>query len=479
MKNNRKFFFAFLVGLLLFPSCKETDSADVGSSILSKDDEITVKSDTFSVSSYLSACPAISLTPDSFLLGECETNFGIIRADILTQLACPEGFIYPDTLVIAGDSIATELQVDSVCLYLHYKNWYGDGNSPLGIAVHEIDRLGLQENQQYYSDLDVTEHCSLEDSTNVATSSKIVVPKVYTDSSYSSELDAYVPTIRVKLSDAFAERFFKIKKFPSQSLFNEQFKGLYIHTDFGGSTVLYVNDISMTVFYSIQVGDTVLHDTKSFYANEEVRQVNRYDYPKRNQILSAVSKENNINYIVSPANIYTRLSVRMDSIFSRIDEQLVDADLYRVYVNRANLTVDVLYSDTITGRPRDSWDAPAGHMMLIREDCMEEFFSKNQSPTDSVAIISTLLVSSNEGKVAYSYTYDLSSVLTSQLRSAKMVDELKFALVPVSVISNSATGTVISVKQLQTISATYIRSASNTDNPMDIEVVYSGFSLSR
>jgi hypothetical protein len=45
--------------------------------------------------------------------------------------------------------------------------------------------------------------------------------------------------------------------------------------------------------------------------------------------------------------------------------------------------------------------------------------------------------------------------------------------------SNAATGGISAVKQLQTISATRIRSANNVVNPMDIEMVYSGFHLTR
>lgn len=477
--SSRIVFVVLLLGLFAFGACTD-NSANVGSSILSSDDEITVKSDTFGVSSSLGSCAAMSMTPDSFLLGECDTYFGTIKADILTQLACPEGFAYPDTLVIGGEKFATELQVDSVCLYMYYKNWYGDGQSPLGITIHELDREGLKENQKYGSDLSLSDYCSLEDSTKVLAASAIIVPAAPTDSAYFTETESYIPTIRVKLDDAFAKRFFAIKAFPSQEQFNEAFKGLYISTDFGGSNVLYVNDISLTVFYCINVSDTTLYDTKSFYVNEEVRQVNRYVYPNRDQVLSELAQVPDTNYIVSPANIYTCLSVRMDSIFDKIDEQLNGADSYRVYVNRANLTVDVLYSDSATGRPRDSWYTPASYMMLIKENHMDEFLSKNEVPADSVAIIASLSLEVDSlSQVSYYYTYDLSSLLTAELRSDEQVEELQFALLPVSVVTNSSTGKVSSVKQLQTISATCIRSASNTDDPMDIEVVYSGFSRTR
>ena len=70
-------------------------------------------------------------------------------------------------------------------------------------------------------------------------------------------------------------------------------------------------------------------------------------------------------------------------------------------------------------------------------------------------------------------------MLTHQIRSHQQVEELTFVLVPVAVTTNSSTGAVVSVKPLQTISATCIRSANNPLTPMDIELVYAGFSRTR
>lgn len=485
MRNNWLLGIVMLAQFLCFCNCAGDDSS-TGGSILTEEDRIKVKSDTFGVTSALDACKAIALTPDSFLLGECETHFGPIKADILTQLACPEGFQYPEKLVVApGDTIDLNPTVDSVCLYLYYNTWYGDGNTPLGINVYEIDRQTLANNLRYESDLQLTDYCSMDESTRVTTYSSIIVPAAPIDSSYSSETEKYTSTIRIKLSDDFAKRFFQIKDFSTQQAFNEQFKGLYICTDFGGSNVLYIKDVVMTVFYHFTMPrpsttDSIIHDTKSFYVNEEVRQVNRYLYPNRDKILEQYSHVKDTNYVVSPANIYTLLSVRMDSIFSRIDEQLGnDSELYSVYVNKANLTVDVLYSDPQTDRPRDSWDYPASYMLLIKEDYIDTFFSKNELPSDTNAIVASLTTSVDTlDNLSYSYTYDLSKLLTQQLRNDQQIDELRFALVPVAV-STSSSGSITSIKQLQTISTTYIRSANNSIEPMDIEVVYCSFNRTR
>jgi hypothetical protein len=227
------------------------------------------------------------------------------------------------------------------------------------------------------------------------------------------------------------------------------------------------------------VEDSVIYDAKAFYANEEVRQVNRYVYPDREAILQDYNNAPSAadtSYIVSPANIYTQLSVDWSSIHQQISDRC-STDDYRIYVNKANLTVDVIYSDSITDRPRDNWETPATYMMLIKKENFKDFFAKNETPTDTTAIVATLTATADSlSNISYTYTYDLSDMLTQQLHSDNQVETLDFMLVPVSVTTNTSTGSVTSVKQSQTISATRIRSANNPDYPMDIELVYSGFS---
>ena len=465
-----------LLVVLAMGMCACDSVVGAGASALLPEDGIRVKADTFAVTSSLQVGAAIAMTPDSFLLGECDTHFGTVKADILTQFACPLGFEYP---------YVQTAEVDSVCLYLYYRNWYGDGLAPLGISVYEMDKATLDYNTRYPSDTTLSTFCSLSDETQVSPLSRVVIAERYTDSVYSADGETYFPCISIKLTDDFARRFFAVRDFSSQEQFNELFKGLYITTDFGGSTVLYVTNISMAVYYHFsyprQDKDTVIHDMKAFYANSEVRQLNRFAYPDRDQVLSQLQYNTDTNYVVSPANIYTRLSVKMDSIFSRMEEQLEDPNDYRVYVNKANLTVDVLYdAEQSSTRPRDQWDIPASHMLLVLEDKMESFFAKNELPSDTAAILSALNVNTDTvGNLSYGYTYDLSGLLTQQLHSDQHVEQLNFYLVPVAVQNAPSSTNISSVKPLQTISSTCIRSANNSQNPMNIKMVYSGFNKRR
>ena len=74
----------------------------------------------------------------------------------------------------------------------------------------------------------------------------------------------------------------------------------------------------------------------------------------------------------------------------------------------------------------------------------------------------------------------MSALLTNQLRHSANPDLMHMLLVPVDVISttgNNGTTYIVSIKQQQTVSATQFMSAQNADDPMDVEVVYSGFWL--
>ncbi len=452
----------------------EDDSNTTGETILPTTDEIIVSVDTFNVSSAL--CPAdfIYSTPDSFLLGECDNRFGTVHADILTQMACPIGFEYPNGA-----------EVDSVCVYLYYRSWFGDGNTPMQINIYEMDKATFNYSSPYPSNLILNDYCSLNESTRILANERIITAAQPTDSLYSSTTESYIPYICFKTTDTFAKRFFTTADFSSQEAFNNIFKGLYITSDFGSATLLHVFQVNMTLFYHFTYQkdgkDTTVNDTKAFYANSEVRQVNRVEY-RNSQINDLEQYGDSINFIVSPANIYTQLAIPMSDMSEHIISSLGSR---RPYVNRARLTIDVLnkYTGSTANETVDDWAQPATHMLLLKSSALERFFRENELPSDTCALLSSLTAGTDTaGNVTYYYDYDLSTLLTQQLREVQTTDSLKMVLVPVSIetsTSNSYYGSgstsITAVHPQQTISATTIRSAQNAEKPMRLEVVYSGF----
>ena len=445
-------------------ACKD-DVSTTGESILDPDDAIIVMADTFDIQSAVFSSEAITCQADSFLLGEMESKYGTLKASILTQLACPEGFRYPDGYV-----------VDSICLFLYYSSWHGDANSPLAINAYMMDKQTFSYSNRYYSDLNINDYCTRDKS--ILTNRRIVVASEKRDSVQNDD-GTYSPMVRMRVNDDFMAYFASITSFTDQETFNEQFKGLLLETSFGSSTVLNVTDVALGVYYHFSYNksgrDTTVNDIKAFYANSEVRTVNHFEYLDKDEWVSELEQDSDTyNYIVAPAGVYTRLRIPMGLIADVINTKMPTK---RPYVNKAEVRVYVENYGTESGR--DAWLQPSQYMLLVREESAPRFFRKKELPTDTCALLSTLTTAVDSlGDNIYYYTYDMSDFLINQLRQDdvdSIQESLSMVLVPVTVSTSStsySSTTVSAVKEQQTMSATMIRSAKNG---MRFEIVYSGF----
>lgn len=463
-----------LIGLLIAIACAwsacQNDETNVGEGVLEDHDRIIVLCDTFKITSEVDSCEAIISQADSFLLGEVETDYGLLRASILTQLACPEGYSYPPDFTV--DS------VDSICLFMYYSSWIGDANSPMAINAYMMDNETFKYSQTYATDLNIADYCSRDSS--ILTNHRIVLASEKLDSVRNND-GKYIPMIRMKVNDDFAEYFASIQSFTTQEEFNKKFKGLLLETSFGSSTMLNISDIALGVYYRFgykKAGkDTVVHDMKAFYANSEVRTVNHLYYQDKQEWVEKLQKDSNTyNYIIAPAGVYTRLRFPIKRIAELIEANTI---LKRPYVNKAAVRVRVENKSANT-KPtnREEWLAPANHMLLIREESMDRFFAFRELPSDTCALLGQLTQGvDSAGNTIYYYNYDMSDFLTNELRQGTELGDsiLNMVLVPVSVESSAVSSTassVTSVRQQQTMSATKIRSAKNG---MQLELVYSGF----
>ncbi len=479
--------FAF-IGVLMMIACCWTackdDVANTGQSVLTPDDEIIVLVDTFDIRSMVDSCEAIISQADSFLLGEVESDYGVLRASILTQLACPEGYSYPADFHV--DSI------DSICLFMSYSSWTGDALSPLAINAYMMDKKTFSYSGTYPTDLNIDDYCTRNKS--VLTNHRIVVASEKMDSIQDSN-GTYVPMVRMRVNDDFMAYFGSITSFNSQDAFNELFKGLLIETSFGSSTMLNVSDIALGVYYRFKYDkggrDTIVHDMKAFYANSEVRTVNHLQYEDKAALIADLQSDSDTyNYIIAPACVYTRLRFPLkeiaDTIIQNMRDPLTGDTIKWPYVNKAEVRVSVenKFTGSSSEKTYNDWIQPASNMLLIREESLERFFLNRELPSDTCALLGTLTQGVDSvGDAIYYYSYDMSDFLTDRLH--KILRErlyevnnnptLNMLLVPVTIgtstASNSATA-VTSVRQQQTVSATKIRSAKNG---MKLEIVYSGF----
>lgn len=401
-------------------------------------------------------------------------HFGIVKADIISQFAAPEGFQYPDSSIL-----------DSVCLYLYYQNYVGDGRSPLRITAYALDGEVMEYEGKYLSTEPVSRFCSMADSTRIiARDALLEAAKGTGDTVSRNSSGGTLMRVRMRMNDDYARKLFAIKKFGSQEEFNKLFKGLYITTDFGTGTLLYVVDIAIGLHYHYYYPtgpDTYAKqkDTKYWYANNEVRQINRYDYRDLLEAYGELLDDSTCNYITSPMGFYTRISIPMKTIREQV---LTRVEGKRPYVNMANLRIDIL-NYTSEKTYEDDWGAPSNVMLLIKEDAFDRFFYDDAVISDTCAMYSDTYqeLDSTTAEKRYYYKFSMASLLTTYLRDTvgSLSDTLHMIMVPVDITTTQSSSTTVisSISQKQTWTVTSVRSSSSESEPMDIEIVYSGFSV--
>lgn len=455
MRLNR-FFYMFLVLQVLLFACKEQDQLDMGVGIQPSVDEILVEADTFHVHSSNWLAPYIFSSPDSFLLGNFYNEYlGTTKAEIMTQLACPIDYTFPEGVI-----------PDSIELYLYYSTWFGDGYSPMRINVYEMDKATFDYEAQYPSNLDANDYVS--GSQLLAT--RVVTAAASTDSVLDNTSGSYLYYVRFVMPEEFTQRFFNDKHYSSLEEFSEFFKGLYITTDYGTACMLNVTQLDMTLYYHFtyqKAGkDTTVFNYKNYPANEEVRRVNRILHPDRESVVKVIDS---INYVGAPAHVFTSIELPVRQITDTMIQRLGDK---RPYVNAAIMRVDLADVEM------DEWSTPPAYMLLVTESALERFFADKELPSDTCAILAKQNYSVSGDKYSYYYDFTVDQILLQEVRKEEVAETIKMYLLPVTVemkTDSYGTSSVSGVKHDQGMSMAIIRSGQNQASPLKISLLYCGF----
>ncbi|MDD3479583.1 MAG: DUF4270 domain-containing protein [Paludibacteraceae bacterium] len=447
----------FAVLALVVSSCNDTEQ--LGLLLQPEGDKIALRMDTFTVETQNAYVNAISAQCDtsSMALGEFyDAKYGSTKAELLVQLAPPVGYKFaPDSLNPTPDSLV---------LYMYYDSWFGSKTSPLEVSIYELNKQPLVYDQTYYSNLNVadfTDQSILMGKRMVTSVDQTLPDSVLNNNNYN-------PLVRYKFSKEQVDRFFAIphSAYASEEQFAQYFKGMYITTKYGASTVLYFNQIDLKLFYHYTYNkngkDTIVNTSIVYPANKEVRQLNKFSHTD----VLATTIPDSVVYAKSPAGMFPRVTLPIGQIRRKVRSE-IGSRLFNV--NSAMLVVEA--TELQTGNL--AIPVPE-YMTLIRRSKIEEFVTKNHIPqtADSIAVLGTY------NSKTKSYVFDLSYFLNSEIPPHYVNDKtdemLELLLVPSSVVLNSS-GAITSVRALRKMGAVTLRSGTNANSPMRLKVIYSGF----
>lgn len=452
--------------LLIFTACKDDNSlTQIGSSIQPAGDKIQVGYAQFDITSENYEVDFMYSRPDSFLLGTFyDPVYGTTHADILAQVEHPKDYAFPANTVS-----------DSIVLTFYYRTYFGDKYSPMNVSVYEMNRKTFDFSTPYPTNLDPTDYV---DKSNPAL---LLGEKTFSAVSSTGSSDSTY--VSIKLSDDFLQRFTNppADAYSSDSLFFDFFKGLYITTDFGSASMLYVSQIDLNYYhhYNYTVKDSEGQDSivqvnlsTTFPASSWVRQVNRFLHPDKAQVLSNLeSQAEQIHYLSSPANVYARIQLPLKEMQTTIEKK----DL-RLVINNANLRVNI----DIPEAASLTQNIPA-NILLVKESALNRFFIQKELPTDTCAILGTYaaIKNSDTGKYEYSYAFDMAGFISHELKQAKATntdaqDFVNFIMVPVRLTVNS-NNNVTEVAQQFLMNAATIYGGSHSTKAIKTDIIYSSF----
>jgi hypothetical protein len=453
------FIYVIIATMALITSCKNDES--VGVTIKPQEDEIIVACDTFTIESENYFVPAISAQADSMILGEFySAKYGTTKAELLLQIAPPIDYRFPEEQY--------KPEPDSLILMMYYNTWFGSPYAPLEFSVYEINKQGIDYNTQYLSNLEIGDFC---DST-ILMGKRLMTSIDLSRADSVKEDTAATPYVRYKFDQTQLERFFNMPQevYKSEDAFLNEFKGIYLTTRYGSSTLICFNQITMYLYYHYTYQkngkDTVVNTSIIFPSNKEVRQLNKFSHPDMEQI--AVCHDS-INYIKSAAGIYPKIRIPIGEMSKRIYSTIGDKQLN---VNAAEIIIENIAYDST-----DVFMSKPSCLLALTTEQFDDFIKYNTIPTatDTTAIIA------NYSSTLDGYKLNLAYFITKYLRNEMVEDDdvIEMILMPVNLdaVTSTITGStsVTSIKPLTQLAATTIRSGKNEHSPMRLKILYNGF----
>lgn len=457
-----------LVGLvMLFHSCNTTDA--LGLEVQPQEDKITTSVDTIYLSSQDYLFPAISaqcIDSMSMVLGEYYSEkYGTLKADLVVQLAPPVNYQFPDEHY--------NVQPDSLVLYMFYRSYFGSANEPFEVSIYELNKSTPDYYTQYMTNFDPEQFLDINPT-------QLLGKKILTSVNYSlTEAERsgsnYQPSIKYRFTDEQLQRFFAIPReaYRSTQNFLEQFKGLYISTSYGKSTLMYLFEIDLRLFYhySYQTKTNSGADTTitvntyiNYPASKDVRQINHFVY---SDIEDKINQRDTVSYITTASGVYPKITLPVARIREQMKANMENKDLNReVFINSANISFEATEIDSSD----NAIPMPAALFMIPASDA--ENFIKTGSMrlyNENKAQIATYVAKNRV------YCIDISHMLNGIVKSDNTADTIDYLLIPVDIYTDKNTDAISECRPSKRFGATTLRSGKNQYSPMRLELVYSGF----
>lgn len=480
-----KYWAGAILASLIFVSCDDT-TGDIGSSLIDNMDHLEVTTDTFTVSTR-------SIVADSVLSKNITGYLGKVRdpetgaylsSDFMTQFYTLEGFNLP-----VKDSIRSlqdgDVVADSCEIRLYYQNYYGDSLATMKLAAHELDRP-MPESAKYYSNFDPQKEGFVRHGGMTINKMYSLVDKNVSQSK-RNETD-YIPNICIRLDKEYTDKdgkkynnfgtYILRKYYENPKDFKDAYTfihnvvpGFYFKTQSGLGSMAYIYLSQLNVYFrhsykgttgsGEEEKDTLYTGTgmAAFPGTEEVLQTSHVENDKGT--IMRLAADNSCTYIKSPAGIFTEMTLPVDEIVSKHENDTINsAKVVLTRINNAGSSNEY------------SLGIPQTLLMIPRSELFS-FFEQNKVADYKTSFLATF----NNSYNTYSFN-NIGSLIKHLAKNADRSkdDWNKVVIIPVTITTNTTTGELTNVTHDMSMTST--RLVGGSQNPygaIKISVIYSKF----
>ena len=466
-----KFLASLVLASLVFASC-DTTTDSLGISITDKADNLTIKTDTFIVTTRsLKANSVLSRTTTAYLgkVRDPETG-AYITGDCMIQFHNLENYEFPKKENIRSLS-GGEVIADSVEIRLFYDSFYGDSLAPMKMSVHELDRPLADGN--YYTDYDI-EGMGYIRSNGLSTELPYTLKDLSIPKS-TNKKSAYRKNIRVNLNKPYTDKegnvynnygtYIMRTYYRNPAYFKNAYTfiqnvvpGFYFKSKSGLNSMAYISASQLNVYFKYNYKDSVYTGIASFAGTEEVLQTTHFT--NDNHVIDQLVADNTCSYLKSPAGIFTEMTLPVDDIVRGHENDSIN--LAKITLNRINNSTNNEYS----------LDAPTT-ILMIPKGQLRSFFESNSLPDYKSSFLATYTKSTN------TYTFNnIASMISYMDKHRTGSDWNKVVLIPVKAsYTTVSTSTVLTsiTHDMSLTSTKLVGGPGNPNSPIKIGVIYSKF----
>lgn len=509
------------LALLAFCGCDD-NTGTLGMGMLPESDGISAKTKTFDVTTNSYLADKIYAKTSTGYIGKFSDSstegFGSYEASFLTELNCVDEFTFPavykeneDGKSATGTMVKDE--VEKIQLVVYYASWFGDSLNACRMSAYELNEqwqsVRKDPTQYRYTNIDTELYKGTLLGRKAYTAYDTSVPDSVRNSTDSNGNSLYYPNVTFPLSKELGNKILMLNRayqnkendfFDNADKFIENvFSGVYLQTDYGNGTILYVDRVDLQMQFRFHhVDDSGLKLTKKvtdsngevgedstylamatvFASTKEVIQANKF--LNNSEDLQKRLKETEHTYLKSPEGIFTEATLPYDEIYNELTNDTLNA---------VKLTFTNYHQDT---KNKFSISAPETVLLLRKKD-VNSFFEENKV-TDNV----TSFTASHNSIETNQYTFrNIARLVSTCINEMKVAKEKageswnesewlaenpdwnKVLLIPVSVTydTNSTNPSIIGIQHDLKPSVVKLKGGDPEQggNKLQIEVTYTTF----